>query len=170
MRVAYFISPHGFGHAARAAAVMAAIREREPGAEFEIYTTVPEWFFEDSLRGPFGYHSVRTDVGLVQRDSFREDLPATVAQLDSLYPLRTDFVSSLATGVHASRCSLVVCDIAPLGIAVAREAGVPSLLTENYTWDWIYGGYLQLEPRLAEHIPYLRHLFASAARLLSPLL
>ncbi len=45
--LAYFISPHGFGHAARACAVMSAILERMPGVRFEIFTEVPRWFFVD---------------------------------------------------------------------------------------------------------------------------
>jgi hypothetical protein len=47
-RIAYFVSPHGFGHAARAAAVMEALSEIDTGVQFEIFTTVPFWFFRDS--------------------------------------------------------------------------------------------------------------------------
>jgi L-arabinokinase len=35
----------------------------------------------------------------------------------------------------------VVCDISPLGLAAARHAGLPAVLVENFTWDWIYEGY-----------------------------
>ena len=45
-RIAYFISPHGFGHAARAAAVMQAISDTDAAVGFEIFTTVPSWFFQ----------------------------------------------------------------------------------------------------------------------------
>ena len=36
--LAYFISPHGFGHAARAAAVMSALHTQDPALQFEIFT------------------------------------------------------------------------------------------------------------------------------------
>lgn len=65
--MAYFISPHGFGHAARAAAVIGALQELHPAFRFEIFTTVPYWFFEDSLACHLGYHSLGTDVGLGQK-------------------------------------------------------------------------------------------------------
>ena len=55
-----------------------------------------------------------------------------------------------------------MCDIAPLGIAVAKAAGLPSVLVENFTWDWIYEGYLAGEPRLARHLPYLTEMFQAA--------
>ena len=48
-RIAVFISPHGYGHASRAAAVMAALADLDAAVEFEIFTTVPPWFFRDSL-------------------------------------------------------------------------------------------------------------------------
>ena len=42
----------------------------------------------------------------------------------------------------------MVCDIAPIGLAVARRCGLPSALVENFTWEWIYRGYLEACPAL----------------------
>lgn len=163
-RFAYFITPHGYGHAARAAAIMEAILEREPGVFFEIYTRVPAWFFKMSVRGAFAYHELKTDIGLVQSSAMVEDLPETVRQLDGLFPFRAEQVNPLAEEIRALGCELVLCDIAPLGIAVARAAGLPSVLIENFTWDWIYAGYLPFEPGLAPHIDFLSHAFRLASR------
>ncbi len=81
-RIAYFISPHGFGHAARASGVMAALHEIDPSITFEIFTTIPKWFFQDSISGPFTYHSLLTDIGVVQKTPLREDLPKTLQCLN----------------------------------------------------------------------------------------
>jgi hypothetical protein len=161
-RVAYFISPHGYGHAARAAAVMTALRERDPAIRYEIFTLVPRWFFEDSLWEPFGYHSLLTDIGLVQKTPLIEDLPETLRRLDSFLPFDGPRIQEIAQQVSRLQCQLVMCDIAPLGIAVAREAGVPSVLIENFTWDWIYQGYVGDDTRLGRHISYLQELFDKA--------
>lgn len=161
---AFFITPHGYGHASRAAAVMNALRARVPEAQFHIFTRVPIWFFNMSLREGFTYHEVLPDIGLVQSTAMDEDLPETVRRLNNLLPYREDLVQSLARQVREVGCEFVVCDIAPLGILVAREAGLPSYLEENFTWDWIYEGYLAEEPRLAPHIAYLRRTFAAADR------
>jgi UDP-N-acetylglucosamine:LPS N-acetylglucosamine transferase len=161
-RIAYFISPHGYGHAARAAAVMATLRERDAAIRFEIFTLVPRWFFEDSLSEPFGYHSLLTDIGLVQKTPLVEDLPETLRRLDSFLPFDGSQIKAIAQQVNELQCQLVICDIAPMGIAVAREAGVPSVLVENFTWDWIYQGYVKYEPRLGQHISYLQELFDKA--------
>jgi UDP:flavonoid glycosyltransferase YjiC (YdhE family) len=160
--IAYFVSPHGYGHAARAAAVMEAMFELDEGLRFEVFTQVPRWFLSESLRGNFGYHSVLTDIGLVQRTPLRADLSATLRRLDQFLPLDRSLIEDSARLVRRSKCRLVVCDISPFGIAVGKEAGVPSVLVENFTWDWIYQGYLRDDVRMREHINYLEGLFKAA--------
>jgi hypothetical protein len=141
---------------------MAALQEIDPGRRCEIFTRVPAWFFHKSLAHPFGYHDVLTDIGLVQSTALSADLPATMRRLDSFLPFDQTLVDGLAQRVRALRCALVVCDIAPLGIAVAQEAGLPSVLIENFTWDWIYHEYVTDHPDLQSHIAYLRAWFARA--------
>jgi hypothetical protein len=162
MRIAYFVTPHGFGHAARAAAVMVALRAVDPAIQFDIFTQVPRWFFQDSLVRDFRFYHVCTDVGLVQTTSLREDLPATVRRLDSFFPCDRALVTTLAALLRSAACALVLCDIAPLGLVAARAAGVPAVLIENFTWDWIYQGYVQEEASLIRHIAYLQSVYATA--------
>jgi hypothetical protein len=163
LSIAFFITAHGFGHASRAAAVMTALHDQHPGVHFEIFTTVPDWFFRDSLRVPYTLHEVQTDVGLVQRSAMQEDLPATLRKLDAFIPFDPVLVSGLAQEVRQLGCALVVCDIAPLGIAVAHSAALPSVLVENFTWDWIYAGYLRQEPDFQKYIDTFAQLFHSAS-------
>ncbi|MDA0578056.1 MAG: hypothetical protein O3B24_08155 [Verrucomicrobia bacterium] len=159
MRVACFVSPHGLGHAARAAAVLAALHARRPALVTDIYTLVAESFFEDSRSGPCHYHSLRTDLGMVQKTQFEEDAAATASELARLLPFDTGSVQALAATLRANGCRAVLCDIAPLGIAVARAAGLPSVLIENFTWDWIYATYTADEPRLVPFAAQMRALF-----------
>ncbi|NIO06707.1 MAG: hypothetical protein GTO40_01480, partial [Deltaproteobacteria bacterium] len=95
-RIAYFITPHGYGHAARASAVMAAIQQRTPKVRFEIFTQVPRWFFQDSLSEPFGYHPLLTDIGLAQKTALSEDIPETLNRLDDLLPFDAPLIQDLA--------------------------------------------------------------------------
>ncbi|MEJ2037598.1 MAG: hypothetical protein P8X55_01505 [Desulfosarcinaceae bacterium] len=160
--IAYFITPHGFGHASRAAAVMAALEARLQNVRFELYTTSPQWIFQDALETPFGYHPISSDLGMVQRSPLRTDPEATCQALDRLLPFKPGLLDRLADRLRATGCRLVVCDIAALGIAVARRAGLPSVLVESFTWDWIYRGYLDQAPGLQRHITYLSGLYALA--------
>ena len=160
--VAVVVSAHGFGHAARASAVMAALAQRRPELRFEIVTTVPRWFFEQSLAAPFSVHRLVTDVGLVQRTPLEEDLDATADRLDRLLAPRSGRLERLAGRIARLGCRLLVADIAPLGIAAARRLGIPSVLVENFGWDWIYRGYAESAPRLARHAEALAALSATA--------
>jgi hypothetical protein len=160
--IAYFITPHGFGHASRAAAVMAALSELIPGLRFELFTTCPQWIFKESLETDFGYHPTRSDIGLVQTSPLSEDLAATCRQLDQTLPFDQTLVDDLAETIRKMNCRLVICDIAPLGIVAAGAAGLPSVLVENFTWDWIYSGYLNAAPGLQPHIKYLSRIFRQA--------
>jgi len=160
--IAYFISPHGFGHAARAAALIEALADAAPALSFDIFTTVPEWFFKDSLSAPFRYHRLKTDVGFVQTSPLHEDLAATLSALDGFLPFDPGATSDLADTITNLGCRLVICDIAPLGIAVAKKAALPSVLVENFTWDWLYAGYPRLNGRFQRHIDYLGKVFSNA--------
>ncbi len=139
--VAVFISPHGFGHAARASAVMDAMAEREPALRFEIFTAVPEWFFADTLRARWRHHEEVTDLGLVQRTAMDEDPVATAQRLQEFLPPPRRRVERLARRVSELGCAAVVSDISPLGTKVAARAGLPAVLIENFTWDLIYAAY-----------------------------
>lgn len=160
--LAYFITPHGFGHAARACAVMAAAQRRIPDLRWEIFTRTPDWFFAESLRGPYRLHPTETDVGLVQLDALRADLDATVERLAGLLPFSAGRVDPLAAQVQTLGCQAILCDIAPLGIAVAQAAGVPSVLLENFTWVDIYAEYVEECPALLPYTAQMAHWFAGA--------
>lgn len=160
--IAFFITPHGYGHATRAAAVMAALHSRFPETRFELFTTCPPHIFVDSLQSSFGYHTLLTDIGMVQTSPLVEDPKATCQRLDSWLPFDNALVDQVARKLEALNCALVVCDISPLGIVAAHRAGLPALLVENFTWDWIYQAYLSKAAGLQAHIDNLGTIFSQA--------
>lgn len=163
-RLAYFVTPHGFGHAARACAVLEALAARRRDLRVEVFTTAPRWFFEESLRRPFGYHPCACDVGLVQATSLQEDLAATAQRLREELPYPRRQLEELAGAVGALGCSIVACDVSALGVAVAARAGLPSVVVENFTWDWIYAAYAGHHPAFAAAGEYLAQVLRGAAR------
>lgn len=153
------ISGHGFGHATRAIAVLQALARRIR-IHCTILTSAPAWLFASSLEIPHTVHGVITDIGLIQHSALDEDLAATGAALDEFYPLAAERIQQAAALLAG--CEVVLCDIAPLGIAAARQAGIPSVLVENFTWDWIYQSYAGQCPQLRPHIDYLATVFTQA--------
>jgi hypothetical protein len=149
VRVAAFVSPHGFGHAARSSSVLEAL-DRLHGAEIALFTTAPKWFFEESLPSSFRYHEVEVDVGFRQRSALEVDLAATVSAVRQLVPFDASLVDRLAEQLRAARSEVVLCDIASLGVAVAERAALPSVLVENFTWRWLYEPFFDEAPTLRE--------------------
>ena len=160
--IAFFISSHGFGHAARAAAVMQATAEYHPDVQFEVFTAVPSWFFQDSLSIPFNYHHLLTDFGLVQEAPFQADLGDTLHCLEAFYPIRPKRLEEISETIQQLECRIIICDIAPMGLLIAKHIGIPSVLVENFTWDWIYQQYLGVNKNIKKYIHYLKPIFESA--------
>ena len=160
--VAVFVSPHGFGHAARAAGVLESLYEIDPFIQYEIFTKIPPWFFKNSLSKAFSYHPLETDIGFVQETPFRGNFLETKRRLNTFLPFERSQIERLSRLVKRLKCKLVICDIAPMGIQVAQEAGVPSVLVENFTWDWIYQRCPNFNQQVQNHIDYLKSLFETA--------
>ncbi len=159
LRLGYCITAHGFGHAARSAAIMEAL-SRLAEVEFVVVGAVPAWFFAGSGIRLAALHPLQVDVGLVQATALQEEMGATLAALDRFYPLDAGFVGQVAS--LFAGCRLLLSDIAPAGIMAAARAGVPSVLVENFTWDWIYEAYLDRWPGLAPHVRSLRAIYRQA--------
>ena len=132
---ACFISPHGFGHATRTIALLQALQEQVGTVQARLFTVAPQALFAEA-GVPCTFHHLITDVGLVQHDAFRADPGETVGRLADLLPFKESLIADCADLCRSSR--LILCDISCLGIAVGHRASIPSILIENFTWDWIY--------------------------------
>ena len=160
--IAYFISSHGFGHASRAVSTMLAVQDMYPNTSFHVYTEVPYWFFERDLQEDFVYHSLKTDIGLVQQNAMSEDADATVNALNQWLPFDPIELKQVGQQLIQDQCQLVISDISPYGLAVADTVGLPTVLTENFTWDWIYQSYIHLNPNFEGFANYFEQIFQTA--------
>jgi hypothetical protein len=162
LKVAYFISPHGFGHAARSAAIMESLNNLNNNIEFEIFTTVPPWFFTNSSIKNFNYHELLTDIGLVQKSALKEDLDETIVKLGEFIPLGDSIIKKISSKLVDLDCKLILCDISPLGLDAAAHANIRSVLIENFTWDWFYSQYNYENKMLSTYISYLNKIYDTA--------
>jgi len=112
------------------------------------------------LSASYNLHPISCDVGLVQKNALQEDLDQTLGALERFYPLHRHLVDRVAAIWRD--CELVICDIAPLGLAAAQRAGVSSVLIENFTWDWIYQPYEQDLPSFRDIDRTLKEIYALA--------
>ena len=156
--LACFVSPHGYGHATRCSALLEALYDH---IEFtpHLFTTVDKSLFDQNLRH-YTYTELLSDIGFCQSDAFTIDLPQTIEKLDSNLPFPESLIDDLA--LKCKNIDMIICDISCLGIAVGKKTGVPSVLVENFTWDWLYSPHETNHPKLAEHSLFLRSLYRRA--------
>ncbi len=155
MRIACFISSHGFGHATRTFAVLEEL-SRKNRLHLALFSTLPDWFIEKNLTG-ISYESfhLKTDVGLVQKNPFEHDLESTVQELDQFLEFREENILPVIKIVNEHEPDFIFCDISPLGLFVGNKLGIPTCLLENFTWDWIYQQYEDQKIEFLKHIEYL---------------
>jgi len=161
-----YISGHGFGHAVRVIEVLRALRSRWPECALHIRTTVPQWFMQSGLSGPFTYASVRLDVGAVQRDSLSVDPDSTLQAYAALAADKAQLIGAEVRALEPLRPTLVFADIPALAFDVARQLDVPAVAMANFSWDWIYADYVRDLPAYKPVIDELRAAYAQATVLL----
>ena len=140
--VFFYISGHGFGHAARQIEAINAFGALDGGStQIVIRTTAAQWLFDRTVRVPFTLLADPVDTGIVQIDSLRLDERATVHRANAFHATLVEKARQDAAVLRKHDARLVVVDAPPLGCAAAAAAGVPSVVCANFTWDWIYQGY-----------------------------
>ena len=79
---------------------------------------------------------------MVQFDSLSLDEAESIGSATAFHAAAARRAAEEARFLQDRGAHLVVGDIPPLAFAAAAAAGVPSVALGNFTWDWIYAGYL----------------------------
>jgi L-arabinokinase len=156
--VAFYISGHGFGHASREVEIINALGPRR---DVVIRSAAAPDLLARTLRVPCRLLPGACDTGIVQSSSIAHDDEATVEAARTFYGTYDARVADDAARLGAARVTLIVSDIAPLGMSVAAALGVPSVAIANFTWDWIY----ETHPGFAAGAPGVIDVIRSAYRL-----
>jgi UDP:flavonoid glycosyltransferase YjiC (YdhE family) len=142
--ILYYITGHGYGHAVRSSQVIEALTAASPQLKIFVRTTAPEWLFP-----PIAYSHRAIDVGVVQNDSLSMDLAATVKACRHLHENLTGIIAEELKYILDNNIGLIIGDIPPLCFEIASRAGLPSVAITNFTWEFIYRGYVRQYPDFA---------------------
>ena len=145
MSIVWYVSSHGFGHAARDIEVVNEIGRRASDVRIVMRTSVPASFVEQSATVPIDLQHAETDTGVAQIDSLHVDEGATARRAAAFHEDFDARVDAEAELLRQLQATLVVADIPPLACAAADRAAVPSVAIGNFTWDWIYAAYPQFD-------------------------
>ncbi|MFH0952852.1 MAG: hypothetical protein V1873_00825 [Verrucomicrobiota bacterium] len=165
--IAYYVSAHGYGHGVRSSDIVRALRRDHPGIAVTLISELPQPF----LRNRLGPAAVRLragafDVGMVQLDSIRVDVPATLAAVQKLLARKEQIMEGETSFFRKEGISLVVADIPAVPLEAARRHGLPGLAVGNFAWDWIYDEFAVADPRWAPVVREFEHGYRQADLLL----
>jgi hypothetical protein len=166
MKIRYYISGHGLGHASRSCQIINALRRRHPAIAVEVVSSAHPWFFAGFLDPAVPVRRLSLDLGVLQRDSLVMEEAATLEACRDFLPQRTQLVSAEAASLRTAGISLVAADIPAPAFAAAAAAGIPSVAISNFSWDWIYAGLAEKHPGFEDVVAAVADDYTQADRLL----
>lgn len=164
VKVCYYISGHGYGHAVRSVSVLRELIAL--GCTVWVKTLSPPFLFHDKWKGKAKVFPEGFDVGLVQKDNLRFDLDKTYRQITILLAQAEEKIEKEKAFLLQNRIRGVVCDIPFLPLEAARRAGIPSVAVGNFSWDWIYSHYARKDRRWKSIVRAVRGYYRQAGLLL----
>jgi hypothetical protein len=166
-RIAYYISAHGYGHGVRSCDIIRALNRLYPQFEVLIVSRLSQEFLFDRIDGARNRLRSRAfDVGMVQKDSIRVDVAATLELVEALYERSPGLAEREAAWLKEESISLVVADIPSIPLEAAAVARIPRLAVGNFGWDWIYSDFAVQDARWKRSVEIIRNSYTKTDLLL----
>ncbi len=167
--MAYYITAHGYGHGVRSSDLLGSLLAGYPELTVTVTTDLPEEFLRSRL--PFSRERLRVrpgafDVGMVQKDSIRVDVEATLERALLLVKNRAALVQQEAEFLRGEGAEWVVADIPSIPIEAAAKVGIAAVAMGNFSWDWIYGPFVERDSRWRQVIELFEEGYRQARVLL----
>jgi hypothetical protein len=163
MKILYYLTAHGYGHAVRACAIC---REFAPDIRVLFRTLIPRKFFQEEIKSPFGYFPDQFDCGCIQRDSVTVAKQETLEAYMRLAEQNQARLEREANWILQTGVDGIVSDITPFAFEAAGEAGIPSVAVSNFTWYDIYETYVPDYPAFQPYLQKIRRQYEMAVQLL----
>lgn len=149
VRIAWYVTGHGFGHATRTIALARKILKN--GSHTEIlflsqkkqlnYIIKSLRKFKNRVFGKVNSH----DIGLHLKSFDESDVERMEENLNDYLSHTNETIANEATILKEFKAQLIVSDCVPHAFAVANTKGIKSLLLTNFTWAKMYEGILGKE-------------------------
>ena len=140
LNILYYVSSHGYGHAARAGQV---IKELIKDHIVYIKSMSPRWLLRQVIgRDPFLF-PLQYDTGCLQLTNLDVDLSGTFNAYLKQSEINKASIHSELSFIKEKNIDVIVSDIASFPFLVAKRASIPSVFIGNFTWKGIYNFYLK---------------------------
>lgn len=156
------ITPHGYGHGAITASVLAGLAEAVPGLELAVVGGPPEAWMRERLPVQPVFHDRQVaDPGMVNSD------PNTVEAAQSLRRYREIFenfeavVAAEMERLRRFRADVVVSNVGFVSLEAARRLGIPGIAMGPFHWGQIFGAYCGSMPGAREIVSRLSEIYSA---------
>ncbi len=156
------LSPHGYGHAAMTAPVVAELRRRCPGLRLTIQTALPFDFLASRYGTDFVHVATIPDFGLCMTSATGVDSDATADAYAALLARWPALLAEEAARLRAARPGLVLANVPPLTIAASAAAGIPVVALSSLNWCDLYAQYCGHRPEAEATVRCLRQAYGAA--------
>ena len=138
MKIAYFVSSHGFGHISRSFEIIKEFLKNN--ITIHLYSGRLE--FLESYNHPNLFKTnLRTDVGIIQNNSIDMDLGKTKEALIGFDKEREGLLKFIEKQLLTFSPDCILSDISSVPFVVANKMKIPAYFVGNFTWDFIYNHY-----------------------------
>lgn len=136
LKIAIYISSHGFGHASR----MAALADELIKYQVSVFLRCdrPDFLFDNLGSAFYSKDSVSCDFGVKHTKGLQTDMAATKDALLSLFSTRNEIIEREVSWLREQEIDFALVDIPFLAIEACDYASVPVFAISNFDWFFIY--------------------------------
>ncbi len=156
VNIAYYVSSHGYGHAARQQAIINELAQSS--LQIFVRTATPEKFFTHAT----AVHHQRYDIGMIQADALHMDIEASLQWMADFLGDESRLIAQEIAFIQSHKIDLIVSDMPAIACDIATQAGIPSLVMTHFTWDWVYAHYMDAYPHYQYIVDHLQAQYAKA--------
>lgn len=139
--IAYYISDHGYGHAARSIAIIRDLIQKIPDFKIHVCCDYGLDFIKSSLKKYceiVSYHRVCNDVGYVTDERLCVDEDRTKIFIEDWLKTWDVYLKQQTRFCEDQHIDGIISDIAPQPFIIGETLGIPSIGVSNFTWAEIY--------------------------------
>lgn len=140
MRICYYVSDHGWGHAARSVAIIRELLATREDVEVIVKADYALGFMQNSLKSErVEFDRCNNDFGFVLAEgSLEVDKEKTEELLTEWLSDWDAFIEKEGRFCREHDVALIISDVAPQPFLVAKDLDVPSVAISNFTWYEVY--------------------------------
>jgi hypothetical protein len=139
--VVFDVSGHGFGHLAQVAEVLHELHAMKPDVRVTVRADHPAAILRVFLPDGVTIDRPPRDATLAMRSPVDVDVPASLARYAALHDDWAATVAAEATRLAALDPDLLVSDVGYVGLAAARQLGIPAHPLCSLDWYAVFRAY-----------------------------